>query len=109
MHRSAIVASLFAAGLWLLGTTGVAFAGADQGKKVFEAKKCINCHSLGDQKGPMAKLGGPLDGVGGKRDAAWLKAYLSDPKSKIDNAKMPKQKLADPDLSALVDYLSSLK
>jgi cytochrome c2 len=109
MQRTALVTGLFVAGLWLVTSTGTVFAGAAEGKKVFEEKKCINCHSLGEQKGPMAKMGGALDGVGGKRDAAWLKAYLTDPKSKIDKAKMPKPKVTEQELDALVDYMSSLK
>ena len=87
----------------------VALAGAEGGKQVFDAKKCIMCHSLGAQKGAMAQLGGALDGVGGKRDAAWLKAFVVDPKSKNPEAKMPKQVLSDQELADLVDYLLSLK
>ena len=41
-------------------------------------KKCKSCHSLGGVAGPMAKVGGPLDGVGSKRDEAWLRAYFKD-------------------------------
>ncbi len=104
-----ITSGFLAAALWLGAGLGTAMAGAEEGKKIFEAKKCIACHSLGDQKGAMAKVGGPLDGVGGKRDAAWLKAYLSDPKSKIPNAKMPKQTYTDADMEQLVQYMLSLK
>ena len=57
----------------------------------------------------MAKLGGPLDGVGAKRDAAWLKGYLTDPKSKIPNSKMPKQKLTEQEIDDLTQYMLSLK
>jgi len=32
---------------------------------------------LGGVTGPMAKVGGPLDGVGSKRDEVWLRAYFS--------------------------------
>jgi len=86
-----------------------AIGGAEEGKKLFDSKKCIMCHSLGDQKGAMAQMGGALDGVGGKRDAEWLSAYLTDPKSKVENAKMPKQTLTDDEKKALVDYMLSLK
>jgi mono/diheme cytochrome c family protein len=104
-----IVGSFFLAAICLGWGAGAArAAGAGDGKTLFDAKKCINCHSLGDQKGPMAKVGGALDGVGKKRDAAWLKAYLSDPKSKIPDAKMPKQKLTDAELDPLVQYMLSL-
>ena len=57
----------------------------------------------------MAKLGGALDGVGAKHDEAWLKAYIKDPKSKVPEAKMPKITLSDDELSAVVEYMLSLK
>ena len=109
MSKRQIVAGVLVTSLWLTVGAGTVFAGADEGKKVFEAKKCMNCHSLGSEKGPMAKLGGPLDGVGAKRDAAWLKGYLMDPKSKVPNAKMPKQNLTEKDVDDLVQYMLSLK
>ena len=86
-----------------------AVAGVDEGKQVFADKKCITCHTLGDQKGAVAQLGGSLDHVGGKCDAAWLKAYLSDPKSKISDVKMPKPQLTEKELDDLAAYMSSLK
>jgi len=96
-------------GAMVLFSAGPLGAGAEEGRKVFEAKKCITCHSLGEEKGTMAQLGGALEGVGGKREAAWLKGYLLDPKSQIPDAKMPKQTLTDKELEDLVEYLLSLK
>jgi cytochrome c2 len=72
-------------------------------------KKCKMCHSVGGQGGPMAKMGGALDGVGAKHDADWLRAFLADPKSKIEKAKMPKVALAADELEAIVNYLMTLK
>ena len=72
-------------------------------------KKCKTCHSIGGVGGPMAKLGGPVDGVGAKRDEAWLREYLKDPKSKMPGAKMPKVTLSAEDTDAVVAYLLSLK
>ena len=72
-------------------------------------KKCNACHSVGGVGGPMAKMGGALDDVGAKRDEAWLRAYLKDPKSKMDNAKMPKLTLSDPEWDQIVAYLMTLK
>lgn len=94
---------------WLCMGAGTASAGAEEGKKVFDGKKCISCHVLGTEKGAMAKLGGPLDGVGSKRDAPWLKAYLADPKSKIPNAKMPKQTLNEKEIDDLTQYMLTIK
>jgi len=72
-------------------------------------KKCKSCHSIAGVAGPMAKVGGPLDGVGAKRDEAWLRAYFKDPKSKLPDAKMPKMSLPDADWDALVAYMLTLK
>jgi nitric oxide reductase subunit C len=72
-------------------------------------KKCKACHSIAGVAGPMAKTGGALDGVGAKRDEAWLRAYFKEPKSKVPNAKMPKMSLSDAEWDALVAYMLSLK
>lgn len=98
------VATIVAGTLVTFGTTAHA-AGAPE---VYE-KKCKLCHSIGGEGGKQAEKGGKLDGVGAKHDAAWLKAYIEDPKSKMPDAKMPKIKLAPEELDALVTYLSSLK
>jgi len=95
--------------LGLLAGTGTKWAAAADGQKVFAEKKCINCHSLGSEKGAMAKLGGPLDGVGSNRDAAWLRGYLVDPKSQLPNAKMPKQNLSPGEIDDLVQYMLTVK
>ena len=86
----------------------LAHAGADEGKAIYE-KQCKVCHSIAGDKGKMADKGGPLDGVGAKRDAAWLKAYLQDPKSKNPDTKMPKMKLAEQQIDDLVAFLLTLK
>jgi mono/diheme cytochrome c family protein len=87
---------------------GIAFGGADEGKALY-ATRCKICHSIGGDSGKMADKGGPLDGVGTKRDAKWLKAYLADPKSQMPDAKMPKMNLSDQQLDDLVAYMLTLK
>lgn len=81
---------------------------AADGKALYDAK-CKACHSIAGDAGPMAALGGPLDGVGSKRDEAWLKAYFADPTSKIADAKMPKMSLPDDEWQALIVYMLTLK
>lgn len=98
------LAALFSLGL----SAGNAHAGSDEGKALYD-QKCKVCHSVAGDAGKMADKGGPLDGVGKKRDAAWLKAYLADPKSQMPDAKMPKMKLDEKQLDDLVAYLSTLK
>ncbi len=64
------------------------------------------CHA---DRGKLADKGGPLDGVGSKRDAAWLTAYLTDPKSKMPDAKMSKMKMTEQELADHVAYMLTLK
>jgi len=93
------------AGLLAIGAATVQAQGAPESYD----KKCKLCHSVGGVGGKQAEKGGPLDGVGKKRDRAWLEAYIADPKSKMPDAKMPKLKYSDEELKALVDYMLSLK
>ena len=86
--------------------TGTVWAG--DGAAIYD-KKCKACHSIGGVGGPMAKTGGALDDVGSKRDQAWLRDFLKDPKSKMPNAKMPKVSLSDEEFNAVVAYLLTLK
>jgi mono/diheme cytochrome c family protein len=109
MVNKRLLSGLVVAAFGLAVGAASVMAGAEEGKQVFDTKKCINCHTLGDQEGPMAKLGGPLDGTGSKRDLAWQKAYLTDPKATDPQAKMPKQKLTEQEISDLADYMMTLK
>jgi cytochrome c6 len=97
------IATALAALAVLAGTVWAA-----DGAAIYE-KKCKACHSIGGVGGPMAKTGGPLDGVGAKHDEAWLRDFLKEPKSKMPNAKMPKVSLSDEDFNAVVAYMMSLK
>ncbi|SRR5581483_6117574 len=94
--------------LLLLGLTTLAWAGADEGKALYE-KQCKLCHRVGDDAGKLADKGGALDGVGAKHDADWLRKYIADPKSVMPDAKMPKLKLTDEQLNDLVAYMATLK
>jgi nitric oxide reductase subunit C len=98
---------------WILmalvaGMLPAATVRADDGAALYE-KKCAACHSLAGKAGKFADKGGPLDGIGSKRDEAWLRAYFADPKSKIPDAKMPKLKLTPAEWDAMVAYMLSLK
>jgi mono/diheme cytochrome c family protein len=99
---------------WMIGAVAlVALLGSgaraeDDGKAIY-AKKCRLCHAIGDDRGAKADLGGPLDGVGSKRTEDWIRAYLADPKSRIDNAKMPKIRLSEGEMDAVVKYMLSLQ
>ena len=86
----------------------LARGGVDEGKALFE-KQCKICHSIAGEGGKMADKGGPLDSEGTKRDAAWLKAYIEDPKSKVPDTKMPKPKVTEAQLADLVSFIQTLK
>jgi len=83
-------------------------AWAADGAAVYE-QKCKMCHSIAGAGGAMAKMGGPLDGVVASHDAAWVRGYIADPKSKKADSKMPKVNLSDDDLNAVVSYLQTIK
>jgi nitric oxide reductase subunit C len=94
--------------LAVAATPTLARAGADEGKALYE-KQCKTCHSIAGDAGKMANLGGALDGVGKKYDAAAFKTYLRDPKSKKPDSKMPATKVSDPQLDDLIAFLLTLK
>lgn len=98
--------------LGVLGAAVLLLAGsvvrAEDAKALYD-KKCKTCHSLKGDAGKFADKGGALDGVGSKRDEAWLRAYFADPKSKIPDAKMPKLKLTPAEWDTLVAYMLTLK
>jgi nitric oxide reductase subunit C len=87
---------------------GASTVRAEAAPAVYDAK-CKVCHSIGGDAGKLADKGGPLDGVGAKRDEAWLRAYIADPKSKMPDAKMPVIKLTPEEMDACVKYMLSLK
>jgi nitric oxide reductase subunit C len=75
----------------------------------FYKKKCELCHSIAGVGGKRQEKGGPLDGVGSKRDEVWLRAYLAVPKSKIPDSKMPKIKMSPEQTDAIVAFLLECK
>lgn len=88
---------------------------ADAGKKLFTAKTCNACHTIG--KGPLAAP--DLDGVFDRRSQEWIRKWLHDPKAMLatdDYAKALKEKyhiempnlgLTDDDITALMNYIAS--
>jgi mono/diheme cytochrome c family protein len=90
-----------------VGPLAAAQAGnAANGAKLYTAQKCSVCHKIAGKGGPM---GPDLSKVGGKRDAAWLKNYLTNPKSLDPKNKMPAVKLKGAEMDDLIAYLLSLK
>lgn len=102
-----------AAGLLIAGMTAAVAApvladdaAVTKGKAVFEAQKCMMCHSV-EGKGNKNK---PLDGVGSMLKPEEIKKYITSPKDvKADTKMKAYPSLPAEDLDALVAYVSSLK
>jgi cytochrome c2 len=101
-------AAVVALALTAVTPTRARAGAAEEGQALYE-KQCKICHKVGTEGGKLADKGGALDGAGVKHDAAWLKAYLQDPKAKVPDSKMPKPKLTDDQIDQLVAYLLTLK
>ncbi|MFO0598251.1 MAG: cytochrome c [Myxococcaceae bacterium] len=67
---------------------------------------CVTCHSL---EGVGGQIGPALDGVGSRRDQAYLEKWLRDPVAVKADSKMPKLPLEEAQLQELVAFLSNQK
>ena len=67
---------------------------------------CTACHSLNGNGGTA---GPALDGIGDRRDEAFIARWLKDPVAVKADSKMPKLPLSDSDIQALAKFLSSIK
>jgi cbb3-type cytochrome oxidase cytochrome c subunit len=50
-----------------------------------------------------------LDDVGSKRDAEWLRTYLTEPKQALPEAKMPKLPFNQKEMADMIAFMMSLK
>lgn len=76
------------------------------GEKLFAERQCSACHAIQGKGGPV---GPDLTKVGTRRDEAWLKKFLPNPKSVSPETMMPPFRGTQEELDALVTYLLSLK
>lgn len=67
---------------------------------------CVACHTLQGQGG---NVGPVLDGVGTRRDLAYLQKWLANPQDVKPGAKMPKLPLSEQDIQELAAFLSQMK
>lgn len=77
-----------------------------KGEKIYIDRNCKACHRI---LGDGGKVGPDLSDVGRRRDEAWLKGFLPDPKSAFPGTIMPPFRGSEEELDALVAYLSSLR
>lgn len=87
---------------------------AKAGQKVFGAKACMGCHTIG-----KGRLAGPdLAGVLDRRTEEWVRSWLKDPTpmfetdetakallKEYNNVKMPNMKLTDEQLDQVLHYI----
>ncbi len=75
---------------------------AAQGKRLFQQKGCIGCHSLGGQGG---KVGPALDDVGLRRKPEWIVQHFRDPQTVSPGTVMPRFGFTEAEARALTDFL----
>ena len=89
---------------------------ADQGKKLYDANKCSDCHTIGGRGGRLTKQH-PMDSVGSKLSAGDIKKWLTataEMEAKVEKPskiKMTskKYKFTDAEADALTAYMLTLK
>lgn len=86
--------------LGLFGLGKMVWAQADQGKVLFQKKMCAACHGAGKKGGDLAAS---------KMDKATMVKFLKDPKSVKANVGMPAARGTDAEITALIDYVMSLR
>jgi mono/diheme cytochrome c family protein len=79
---------------------------ADEGRRLFQLKGCIGCHSVGGQGG---KVGPPLDDVGLRRKPEWMMQHFRDPQSVSPGSVMPRFGFTEAEARALTDFLLHLR
>jgi nitric oxide reductase subunit C len=89
-------------------------AESEQGERLYVALNCASCHTTA---GVGGRIGPPLDGVGGRRDATFLAAHLTNPDeharkypgehANLPN-RMPHPHLKADEVRAMVAYLLTL-
>jgi ubiquinol-cytochrome c reductase cytochrome b subunit len=78
-----------------------------EGRQLYADSGCASCHSI---KGVGGMVAPPLDGVGSRRDYAWLLGHFKDPQAFTPGSVMPAYAhLPEADLEKLTDYMMSLK
>ena len=84
-------------------TTGLAVT---TGRPQIFNQLCVACHALGGQGGAV---GPALDGVGNRKTAAEITAWLRDPPGVKPGTAMPKLPLTEGELDELTAFLSTQK
>ncbi len=78
---------------------------AVEGALVYQANDCASCHKLngiGDDLGP------PINGVGERRDRAWIEQHFADPAKFSPESMMPPTKFKPEELKRITDYITAI-
>ena len=86
------------------------------GRKVFSARGCIGCHTVGKGELSAPDLGGLFE----RRTTTWVRKWLRDPPAmlasddiaknllkKYNNYRMPNLKLTEDEITALMHYIAA--
>jgi mono/diheme cytochrome c family protein len=78
------------------------------GRALIRRAQCDGCHEIGefarnDRPGP------DLHGIAGRTNPAWLFRWIKNPRDYADNARMPRFRLEDRYVDALVGYLMTFR
>ncbi len=102
--------------LFMLSQTGESLPGyyssmkvipsASEGRRLFQQKGCIGCHSIGGQGG---KIGPALDDVGLRRSPEWMIRHFRDPQAVSPGTVMPRFGFTESEARALTDFLVHLR
>lgn len=76
----------------------------EAGKRLYNEARCVSCHAVNGRGGT---LGPDLGRVAGKARPAWLLSYLREPRSYWARTRMPRFRFSEPELQALVAYITS--
>lgn len=79
---------------------------ATSGKRLFNEKGCINCHSI---YGKGGKIGPDLTYVGKKKDTNWITQHFKDPQALSPGTIMPKFGFTDEEAKALTSFLLNIR
>ena len=78
---------------------------AVDGALVYQANECASCHKL---NGVGDDLGPPLNGIGERRDRAWIEQHFADPPKYSPDSIMPAFTFSPGDLKLITDYISGI-
>ncbi|HEV2199272.1 MAG TPA: cytochrome b N-terminal domain-containing protein [Bryobacteraceae bacterium] len=78
---------------------------AVEGALVYQAHACASCHRLNDAGND---LGPPLNGVGERRDRAWIEGHFANPPKYSSGSIMPRSQFEPDQLKLITDYIMAI-